>query len=754
MARLNEPMVSTDSIDTLRRKFLRQNRDIARINSTQSLKIRCLENECARMLSENLDLRGQILRLETELQQSSAHRIADHALEIKEKMEAQLLEWGAMLGSLGHEPLPKDRSPRAAKKPRMMPSVGRSTSEWRRRDTMSSMKDLEAVAQQEGRLPPIWENKSCPRETLNREEILALCDRADDNADSNTDSPDLGPPPVSRFVDEDPVKIDLPTKSATSMSDSAVRKERTPTPEARRTPTKTMEKAEGVFKDEPSVKKAELKAIKPISPTKPETTVATKLSAPADESQITNQAVKAGLKRKTRDEDEKENPLASRPFIQTTTATKAQSEKTAGVKGRASNRPIKDVPHKKESRDKITGSVTQRKPLGAKNSNEVLNSPKKASKPLIADEVTKAKAESKRAEPEKEKTKVKEQRIVPIEMPAPPALAAPPVATIKEELAPEPEMASPDSPTPMASRDDIRDTPPPSDILSRGETSRGSRRARAAVSYAEPNLRDKMRRPTKELFDAVSGEGRNIRRGSSQSKSNEPSSRPSSGVKSEDRSGSWKSLPAARDTSSQAHAEMDIMASPLIQKTVRAPPSDNPSAAASERTKSGSPSSAQGTDSESSSASTAKSSSRPTNRRLDEIAAREAEVARLFDEQDVYDFPSSSPKDHSKQSGKEERKKGKGSRQSRSRRLSSMGREDLDLSTENHSGEKGSSRHGSFKKRASMMGPAKSSSTEAESTGGQDNSLEGESLDSSSPADAEEASTRNRAAIRRRSMML
>jgi hypothetical protein len=38
-----------------------------------------------------------------------------------------------------------------------------------------------------------------------------------------------------------------------------------------------------------------------------------------------------------------------------------------------------------------------------------------------------------------------------------------------------------------------------------GNAGRGSRRARAAVSYAEPNLRDKMRRPGKELVAAVEG---------------------------------------------------------------------------------------------------------------------------------------------------------------------------------------------------------------------------------------------------------
>lgn len=152
----------------VRRKFLRQNRDIARVNSTQSLKIRNLENECARLLSENLQLRGDILRLKTELEGSHVHRVADHALQIKEKMEAQLLEWGTMLASLGHEPVPKNRSPRALKKARIHgSSMGRSrTSDWRRRDTMGSMQDLEMAALQEGRLPPLWENATYPRETL------------------------------------------------------------------------------------------------------------------------------------------------------------------------------------------------------------------------------------------------------------------------------------------------------------------------------------------------------------------------------------------------------------------------------------------------------------------------------------------------------------------------------------------------------------------------------------------------------------
>lgn len=149
----------------MRRKFLRQNRDIARVNSNQSLRIRSLENECARLLSENLDLRGQILRLEKELENNSASRIADHALEIKARMELQLLEMGSLLESLGLEPPTKRRSPNRERKiAKPVPSLMRSPPPRRQRGL--SAEDQDALAMQEGRLPPIHENKSYPRQTL------------------------------------------------------------------------------------------------------------------------------------------------------------------------------------------------------------------------------------------------------------------------------------------------------------------------------------------------------------------------------------------------------------------------------------------------------------------------------------------------------------------------------------------------------------------------------------------------------------
>jgi hypothetical protein len=146
----------------VRRKFLRQNRDIAKINSDQSQKIRRLENDCARLLSENLDLRGQILRLEKQIEDNNGRRIADHALEVKAKLEAQLSEFAALLGSLGEEAPAKRHSSEERILARSRRSMARSPPQRRRRNTM----DLEALAEQEGRLPPIFENKQYARATM------------------------------------------------------------------------------------------------------------------------------------------------------------------------------------------------------------------------------------------------------------------------------------------------------------------------------------------------------------------------------------------------------------------------------------------------------------------------------------------------------------------------------------------------------------------------------------------------------------
>lgn len=150
---------STDRVE-VKRKFMRQNRDIARANSTQSLRIRNLENETSRLLADNLGLREQIIKLQREIDEGKAQRIADHAIDIRSQLEAKLLELGSLISGLGSD-APKVQFPKAGKSTRASLSKSPDQRNWKNMCTLS-----EAVHNQDGRLPAILENKTYPRRTL------------------------------------------------------------------------------------------------------------------------------------------------------------------------------------------------------------------------------------------------------------------------------------------------------------------------------------------------------------------------------------------------------------------------------------------------------------------------------------------------------------------------------------------------------------------------------------------------------------
>jgi hypothetical protein len=139
--------------------MLRQNRDLAKSNNVRALRIRELESECALMLSENLELRSRILELEKQVEDNEARRIADHALVIKAKLEAQLAEWGSLLSGLGLEPPMKRRTPQIRKsiKQRMSFASSRPSPSQRR---------LRDVAREIEELGHISENRPSSRQSL------------------------------------------------------------------------------------------------------------------------------------------------------------------------------------------------------------------------------------------------------------------------------------------------------------------------------------------------------------------------------------------------------------------------------------------------------------------------------------------------------------------------------------------------------------------------------------------------------------
>ncbi|EHK16025.1 uncharacterized protein TRIVIDRAFT_39317 [Trichoderma virens Gv29-8] len=478
MARLNEMPVPTETLETLRKKMLRQNRELAKTNNIRALRIRELENECACMLSENLELRSRILELEKQVEDSESRRIADHAMAIKAKLESQLTEWGSLIAELGLEPPAKRHSPMIKRRSKKTPSFSASRPSPSQRRLREIAKDVEELGF-------ISENKSNSRRSMNPEQILALRSEAD------MESPELGPPPMSKYIEEDPVKIDSPTRSM---------------------PVESSKKSKGL---EPPIALAssqseegedheELIAQKRDRVNKPQNNVVTAPSQP----------IKAGSKRKFGARDDSENSQPEKGTNENS-ISRMLVEKTEG-------RTVKDFA-KMRKNSQLELSENVRKPLAAKSTNDDIHSPRKISKikPSVVDEISTAKLNAARSKAAFDRQKPKAKNPSTAEIEAVPILTIEPRGTsdaMDSLAAPVRESAlfSPVSPVADVSPEGPRgDTPPPTDISSNGKTSRLSRRNRTTISYTEPNLRAKMRRPTKELFDAVAGEGKYVRRASS-----------------------------------------------------------------------------------------------------------------------------------------------------------------------------------------------------------------------------------------------
>ncbi|KAF4988902.1 hypothetical protein FGRMN_9483 [Fusarium graminum] len=572
MARLNEPPVSTDSLETLRKKLLRQNRDLAKSNNVRALRIRELENDCACMLSENLELRGRILELEKELEDNDTRRIADHALAIKTKLESQLAEWGALLGGLGLEPPMKRHSPRPRKstKPRLSFSSARPSPSQRR---------LRDIAREIEELGHISETKSYPRQSMNPQQILALRSEADNDDFADTSkSPELGPPPVSHFIEEDEeedlVKIDSPSRSPPTSTSPPVLRPVQESPRSKLAPPETFTSPQAnktLPRPSPEKKKKE-EITKPKETTPTETkplatkSIETKTQQLVIETPVSQpQPIKTGSKRK----------LAARDDIVTSRSQRTNNEnedpraatENPSTREKVAGRPLKELANiRKDVRDKANATGA-RKPLGSKSTNDDMTSPKKMSKPVPIDEVAAAKADLVRSKTSQDRSKSRTKTLAPITIET--VLAPPPSVSEVVEMPSnlgtpftDPALLCPNSPESAASKDTGRGgTPPPGDVNASREPPRPSRRSRAAVSYAEPNLRDKMRRPTKDMLDAVAGEGKYARR-SSVAEQAPDTARVKRESGAEDL---WKKLPNANGTNAE-HEPGSIPASPLAGK--------------------------------------------------------------------------------------------------------------------------------------------------------------------------------------------
>lgn len=307
---------------------------------------------------------------------------------------------------------------------------------------------------------------------------------------NSTDSPEIGPPPVSQFVDEDPVKIDLPKKdhSKTNADDSGIDPSLAINLEQRRK-----------RKDNGSVG---------------ESRRSSRSEPPLGDSEA-GTLLKAGAKRKlsVREDEEVEAVPKTTKDAEKALRTRDDTQDTrkySTAESTASDTqevaPTKSVP-------KEPSVAPIRKVLAPKSVN---NSPRKAVRKIVSEEgkPNKPAPSIKHTDGERKQTRQEPLHIPVLD------LNPSPVETEIQLPGPEPEtpagidLFSPPLSQPSTTRQDSRDTPPPAGLGQSSEGPRPSRRARGAVSYAEPNLRDKMRRPTKDLIDAVAGDNKVIRTGS------------------------------------------------------------------------------------------------------------------------------------------------------------------------------------------------------------------------------------------------
>lgn len=412
---------------------------------------------------------------------------------------------------------------------------------------------------QDGRLPTISEDKYYPRRTMNADELRDVLE------DPDSQSPDLGPPPVAHFEDEGPIKF----QSQPDQTEDAVEQDQDGPNPALSINLETRKKRRD------SNAKISIRRMS-VFQSPPEG--GEEGTTPSDDQSA---SVRTGAKRKlsAREEEESQD-----------TGVEPQGDDFRFSRRTTSS--TSDDTAKDASKDPRILNATDRRVLGNKSVNtDPILSPKKA-KPSMSD----SKPDAKKPTPTSKalfRPRPRDRRtpIEPLEVPSEPTTNPIEIVEIPLDSLPPKTPAgadsfSPPSTEPSTARPESKDTPPPGDLnpsaTSTDQASaagRTARRARAPVNYAEPNLISKMRRPTKELVDAVVPDGRR----STSAKPDEASAPPTTAekekaklrtavVKREGDEGdgsAWKSLPSAAGGSAGAADDVGEPNSPLSKKTAR-----------------------------------------------------------------------------------------------------------------------------------------------------------------------------------------
>jgi hypothetical protein len=173
----------------------------------------------ARLIAENVSHKEHILRLKAKINAGNDQRIVNHVATTRSSLETKLAEMSALLQSLSGLPSTEMESTQGSGI--WPPSRGKSPSVTRPlRAPMT-----EEYAEQNGLLPPIHEDYEFPRngsiatqETYYREQgfpsVPTAPEDVEDVAFLEKDSPEMGSPPVSVFAYDMPVAIDFEAKTS------------------------------------------------------------------------------------------------------------------------------------------------------------------------------------------------------------------------------------------------------------------------------------------------------------------------------------------------------------------------------------------------------------------------------------------------------------------------------------------------------------------------------------------------------------
>jgi len=428
---------------------------------------------------------------------------------MKDHLEAKLSEVNALVNDLGNLPEKVARRP-STRRRRSIQVDDSLTKAIEERE----LRHRQTLLEQEGRLPAILEDKYFPRRTFETADIQAL---ANDVQDDPLESPDLGPPPVAHFDEQDVLDFNF-MKASRRTSTELVEESEKPG-RTMMTDSETRRKRRISILLEPSNFGSAAEKVEVTDYEEPDSTEVRVDEPQKKELPIAPQPLRVGAKRKLEMSELEDTSRISKELDDFTFRRKAivaaptpkssrfsrplsrQNQENAEVTAPGS--PDRSAqPNRRVLAQKSTNSPAKRK-VGA-----TFEKP-----PIDKEDVTETRPERRQVA----RIRIKQSTTIP-----------PLVATGNEDMEVKDQMREAGQSrmppkTPATEADDIispfsdepsttKQRPPQEmavtnsveDVLN-GSIGRGSRRARAAVSYAEPNLRDKMRRPGKALVSAVEG---------------------------------------------------------------------------------------------------------------------------------------------------------------------------------------------------------------------------------------------------------